>query len=250
MRRPRLREATGRRTFTRMPAKPEFRYIGRGLYSLSDAERLGRIPRARIRRWMEGYWYSSGGKKRRSAAVIHSDISREVGELALTFADLMEIRFLDAFRKHGVSWHSIRIAAHRVGNLINSTHPFSTRTFKTDGRTILAEIAHPTEGEQLLDLVKNQWELQKIVSRHLFAGIEFDDNDNPRLWTPVKGLRVVVDPLRAFGAPIAVDGSVPTSVLAAAAKAERSQRHAALYFRVPLRAVQDAVAFERKYAAA
>jgi hypothetical protein len=125
---------------------------------------------------MEGYWYTHGDKRRYSRPIVQSDIGRDAGELSLTFADLMEIRFLNAFREKGVSWPSIRIAAERVGRLIQSTHPFSTKIFKTDGRTILAEIAD-TEGEKLLDLVKNQWELG-VISRFLFAGIRFNESAN------------------------------------------------------------------------
>ena len=232
-----------------MPQESNFRYIGQGLYSLSDAERLTRIPRSRIRRWLEGYSYSYGGRVKRSEPIVRADLSREVGELALTFADLMEVRFLDAFRDRGVSWSSIRIAAARVGEFIDSTHPFSTKRFKTDGHTILAEMAHQGDGDQLLDLVRNQWEIHKIVSRFLFAGVEFDEFDRPRLWRPVRHLRVVIDPRRAFGAPIVIDGSVQTRALAAAARAERSHRAAARMYRVPLRAVTDAVRFERNFAA-
>jgi uncharacterized protein (DUF433 family) len=198
---------------------------------------------------MEGYRYLYEGEHRLSRPIIRSDISRDAGELALTFADLMEVRFLNAFRHHGVSWKSIRIAAHRVRTLIDSTHPFSNRRFKTDGKTILAEIAHPSHGDQLLDLVRNQWEIHKVVSSMLFAGIEFNESDEPNLWWPLKGARVVVDPMRAFGAPIVVDGSIQTRVLAAAARAERSQRAAASMYEVPIGAVRDAVKFERRFAA-
>lgn len=232
-----------------MSHETSYRFIGRGLYSLPDAERLTRIPRVRIRRWMEGYHYVNNGQRRSSRPIIQSDIGREVGELALTFADLMEIRFLDDFRKRGVSWRSIRIAAHRVRKLVDSTHPFSNKKFKTDGETILAEITQRGHGDKLLDLVRNQWEITSIVTPTLFEGIEFNHSDDPTLWWPLKGARVIIDPQRAFGAPIVVDGSVQTRVLASAAKAEGSQRAAAEMFRVSTGAVRDAIKFESRFAA-
>lgn len=226
----------------------QFRYIGRGLYSLSDAERLTRIPKARIRRWLEGYAYTQAGRRHRSEPIVCSDLSREVGELALTFADLMEVRFLEEFRKKGVSWREIRAAAERVGEFVESSHPFSNRRFRTDGKKILAEIAD--EGDmKLYQIVKEQWEIHKLVAPHLLEGVVYDRQNDPRLWVPVPRLRVVVDPQRSFGAPIAMDGSVQTRVLAAAAKAERSQRQAAWMFQVPLSAVRDAVRFEKLFAA-
>lgn len=237
-----------RRSRPKIATMPEYHFIGRGLYSLSDAERLTRIPKARIRRWLEGYTYRYRGERKRSRPIISSDFSRDVGELALSFADLMEVRFLEVFREHGVSWREIRAAADRVGELVNSTHPFSNRRFKTDGRRILAEIERDDD-LQLLQIVRQQWEIHKLVAPVLLAGVEFDGNFDPAVWRPEKDLRVVIDPQRAFGAPIAIDGSVQTRVLAAAAKAERSQKIAAWMYRVPLRAIRDAVQFEKRYAA-
>lgn len=231
--------------------QPDFRFIGRGVYSLPEAERLLRIPRKRIRRWMEGYAFTSSGQRHHSSPIIASDLGRHAGELALSFADLIEVRFLDAFLEHGVSWKSIRIAAARARELLGSSHPFSTKTFKTDGRYILAEIAAPGEVPELLNLVKNQYEFQKVVSPLLFAGIEWNPFDAPDRWYPMAPRRgVVIDPARAFGAPIVVDGAVPTYILASAAKAEGSMRMAAAVYDVPLRAVRAAVEFETRYAAA
>ena len=232
-----------------MSAENSYRYIGHGIYSLSDAERLTGIPKARIRRWLEGYTFVSASGRRESRPVVRADLARTAGELALTFADLMEVRFLEAFRERGVSWREIRAAAERVGEFINSTHPFSSRRFKTDGRAIIAEIEQ--DGDvQLCRIVKEQWEIHRIVAPMLLGGALFDGNDGPRMWRPLKHLRVVVDPMRSFGAPIAMDGSVPTRVLAASARAERLAKAAAWVFRVPIRAVEDSVKFERHFAAA
>ncbi len=34
-----------------------FKVIGRGVYSLAEAERLAKVPRKRIKRWTAGYAY-------------------------------------------------------------------------------------------------------------------------------------------------------------------------------------------------
>lgn len=225
----------------------EFRFIGNGVYSLTEAERLTGIPRLRIRRWMEGRSYVAKGKARYSAPIIQSSIGREVGELALTFSDLIEIRFLDRFIEKGVSWTEIRIAAERARELLSKSHPFSSRIFKTDGRSILAEIVRPGGVPVLLNLVKNQYELHRIVSPMLYADLDFNEFAEPDRWWPMgKTRRVIVDPRRSFGAPIVVDGGVPTAVLAASAKAERSQKMTALIYDVPPRAVRDAVYYETR----
>jgi uncharacterized protein (DUF433 family) len=233
-----------------MMAAPTFRLIGHGVYSLTEAERLTKIPRQRLRRWMEGYRFVSSGKRHHSAPIIDSDVGRAAGELALTFSDLIEVRFLEAFLQHGVSWRTVRIAAERARDLLGRTHPFSTKIFRTDGRYILAEIAGPGGVPELLNLVKNQWEFAKVVSPMLYAGLEFNEYDEPERWWPMTKRRtVVIDPERAFGAPIAVEGGVQTRILATAARSEGSQRRAAALYDVPVRAVRHAVEYETRYLA-
>ena len=226
-----------------------YQLIGNGVYSLPEASRLTRIPTKRIRRWMEGYSFISSGKRVDSPPVLLPDIGRSAGRLALSFADLLELRFLEAFSEY-VSWHSIRIAAARARDIVQKQHPFSSRTFKTDGKHILMEIAEPGGVPDLLNLVSNQFEFRKVVSPMLFAGIEFASNDEAARWWPMGRRRtVVIDPVHSFGAPISVDGYVPTFILAASAKAEGAQVRAARIFDVPVRAVRHAVEYETRYLA-
>jgi hypothetical protein len=227
-----------------------FRLIGGGVYSLPEAARLTGIPPQRIRRWIEGYTFVSSGRRRRSAPVVHSDIGRATGQLALTFSDLIEVRFLEAFLQYGVSWHSVRIAATRARELLQRPHPFSSRVFKTDGKDILTEIGRPGDVPDLLNIVSDQWEFGRVVSPLLFHGIEFNSIDEPERWWPMgRRVTVVIDPARAFGAPIAVEGGVPTRILASSAKAERSQTVAARIHDVPVRAVRHAVQYETRFLA-
>jgi uncharacterized protein (DUF433 family) len=227
-----------------------FRLIGGGVYSLREAERLTGIPRRRIRRWTEGYQFVSTGRMRQSQPIIASTLRDSVDQPALSFADLIEIRFLYAFLQHGVSWPAIRIAAIRAREFLGRHHPFSTRLFKTDGHTILAEIVRPGDDPKLLDLVRNQWELNDIVTPMLYAGIEFNDLDEPYRWWPMGKKRgVVLDPARAFGAPVVADGGVPTQVLARAVAIEGSQKFVAQIYDVSRLAVRQAVAFEAHYSA-
>jgi uncharacterized protein (DUF433 family) len=177
-------------------------------------------------------------------------LGRDSGALALTFSDLIEIRFLDRFREHGVSWPAIRIAAARARDYIARPHPFSSRLFKTDGRTILLEILRPGDDPKLLDLVSDQWELERVVSPMLYAGIDFDDFDMPARWWPLGRRRsVVLDPERSFGAPIVAKEGVPTAILARAAAAEQSKDSAAAIYQVSLKSVRDAVAYEQSLVA-
>ncbi len=53
--------------------------------------------------------------------------------LALGFLDLIEIRFVDAFRRVGVSWATLRRANERAQEMFGGSHPFCTNRFVTDG---------------------------------------------------------------------------------------------------------------------
>jgi len=225
-----------------------YRYLGRGIYSLPEAERLSGVPRGRIRRWMGGYHYRHKGEIRYSPPAIASNLIQPEETHLVDFADLLEVRLLDAFRTYGVSWRTIRIAAEHAKELLGRHHPFSSRIFKTDGRTILAELLGATGDKHLLDLVKNQWEFERIVSPYLYEGIEYNQLQEPERWWPLGEARlVVIDPARSFGAPIVVHEGVPTEVLARAFTAEGSVEAVARWFEVSEQAVRDAIEFESQH---
>jgi len=228
-----------------------FQYIGRGVYSLPEAERLTGVPRRSIRRWTTGYEWSSRGHLHRSPPVIGAELHLLLGTPALDFADLIEVRFLNAFLDKGVSWKTIRVASERAKEVLGTAHPFSHRRFSTDGHTILAELARVEEDSVLLDLVRDQYELDRMVSQYLFGQLDFGADNTPRRWFPLGVERhIVIDPERALGAPIVRDSGIPTAVLANAAIAEGSTERVADMFEVDEGAVADAVEYEASRAAA
>ena len=158
--------------------------MGLGVYSVPEAARLTGVSASRIRRWLQGS-HTSPPLWRRQIASEDS--------LILSFRDLLEVRFIDAFRRHGVSWKSIRVAAECAAEIVHDSYPFSTRRFKTDGRSIFAEILQETGDESLLDLVKSQYEFKSIVEPFLFEGLEFSAlGIEPVRWWPLGMNRRVV----------------------------------------------------------
>ena len=217
---------------------------------MPEAARLTKVAPKRIRRWADGYSFDYRGETRSSAPLWRREIDSE--ELVLSFRDLLEVRFVDAFRRHGVSWKVIRVAAQHAAEIIHDSHPFSTKRFKTDGRSIFADIVHETGKLGLLDLAKDQWEFKTIVDPFLFDGVEFSKlGIEPVRWWPLGESRhVVIDPVRSFGQPIVDPESIPTSLLARAVKAEGSIEAVARWYELPPKAVRDAVAFENQLSAA
>jgi uncharacterized protein (DUF433 family)/DNA-binding transcriptional MerR regulator len=219
-------------------------YLGIGIYTAAQAARLTGIPAQSLRRWARGYRYPYRGAVRAQQPLIRAQLPDLDDAFALGFLDLMEARFIHAFRKHGVSLHAIRLAADEARQVLRTSHPFSRHAFKTDGRTIFAEIADDARDPTLLDLVRRQYAFRRVLAPYLYEGLEFDA-DEPARWRPMPGnRRVVIDPDRQFGQPIVERDGVPTEVLAASFQAEQSLDRVARWFEVEKNSVRAAVEFE------
>ena len=221
-------------------------YFEKGLYSISEASRLTGIDARSISRWLQGYSFKSSGKHRQSPPVIKSDYQPIGGKPALSFLDMMELRLVLRFRRHGLSFRKIRVASQRAAKILNSPHPFASRKFVTDGKTILLQIAHEEQDQDLLDLVKEQYAMEDILSPLLLDGIDFK-GELPVRWSPAEG--IIVDPRRAFGQPVVESCAIPSATLFAAYQAEGSVEKVAKWYEVETSAVQQAVNFESRPAA-
>ncbi len=228
----------------------EFRWIGKGVYTLTEIKKLTGIHPGKIRRWTVGYSYPYKGEFRYASPIIAVDTERINGVPMFSFADLIEVRFLQAFRVHGVKQKVIRIAAEKAQELIGKSHPFSSRTFKTDGKTILAEIIKSSDDKVLLDLIKDQYAFERILGPSLYFGLEFNECNEPERWWPLGEDRsVVIDPQRAFGKPIITRVGIPTIILYKAVKGNGSIDLVSSWYEVEQKEIYDAIEFEEKLAA-
>ncbi|MGO9994568.1 MAG: DUF433 domain-containing protein [Steroidobacteraceae bacterium] len=222
--------------------------VGLGVYTLPQAAQLARVPAASIRRWLYGYKYRYKGHAVARPAVVAA--AADLRELCvLTFRDLIEIQFVHAFRQEGVSWNTIRDAALKAEQLTGGDHPFASRQFVTDGRTIFAEIAQETGNKELLDLRNNQMAFRRVMLPSLRSKLEVGASGVERLWPLGKRRPIVIDPKRQFGQPISREEGVPTVVLANAYSTLRSFDAVARWYDVKRPAVRAAVAFEKSLAA-
>jgi uncharacterized protein (DUF433 family) len=222
-------------------------FLNTGIYTVPEAARLTRVSVGRIRRWLRGYKFRTRkGEQHFSPALWHGQLKAIDHSHALGFLDLIEIRFVDAFLKKGVSWGIIREAHVRGAKLFNTNHPFCTNKFFTCGREIFVEIHRETKEPSLLDIAHDQHVFAQIV-RPFLQELEFDENDQLLRWKPTtkRGL-VVLDPTRNFGRPIVTRHGVPTEVLARAAKACDSVEEVAQWYEVPKSEIEDAMEFEHE----
>lgn len=223
---------------------------GLGLYTIPEAARLANVRAAALRRWAYGYESRTGATVQHHAPIWESEISTADVD-GISFHDLLEARFVKAFRDLGISLQAIRIAAINAREMLESRYPFACRKFRTDGKTIFAEAMNASGELDLLDLRQRQYVFTKVVEQSLYAGIEFDANERALRWFPLeRNKSVVLDPDFAFGKPTITGTSLRTDVLYDAwlAESKDKQRVARLY-EVPIKSVEAAVRFEQQRAA-
>ena len=222
--------------------------VNTGIYNVSEAARLTRIPTGKIRRWIRGYTFRHGASVRRSEAVWQTDMKPIDDKLALSFRDLLELRFVDALIKVGVSWKTMRRAHANAQEELRTTHPFCSQRIATDGKNILLQQAKEDSDAALLNLVTNQREFSRIVHDFLkeleFAGDEI-------VWWPLgKNRQIIVDPRRNFGQPTVAKSGVPAQILARSVRANSSEELVARWYEVQPEEIRDAIEFEESLAKA
>jgi DNA-binding transcriptional MerR regulator/uncharacterized protein (DUF433 family) len=221
-----------------------------GLYTFHEAALLTKIPVRDLRRWLDGYSYPDKKHASVSVAPLWETELADDSLDGIGFHDLLEVRFVHAFRKHGVSLQAIRLASKRARELFKTDYPFTSHQFRTDGRTIFASAIEETGETELLDLVRQQYAFRKVIEPSLYAGIEFNQEQVATRWYPApRSKAVVLDPTVAFGKPIVTHGSVRTSILYDAFITEGNKNLVAKLYEVPVAAVNAAIAFEESLAA-
>jgi uncharacterized protein (DUF433 family) len=222
--------------------------LNTGLYTVPEAARLTRVSVGKIRRWLKGYNFRSGERVHHSNAVWQGELQPMENKLALSFRDLLELRFVDAFIRLGVSWRTMRRAHAKAQKQLNTTHPFCSNRIFTDGRSILLRQGEEDSDQVLVNLVTNQGEFSRIVEPFR-KELEFSGTDI--IWWPLgRERQIVVDPKRNFGQPTVAHSGVPSQVLARSAKANASKELVAKWYEVQPEEVRDAVEFEQSLAKA
>lgn len=223
-------------------------YFGLGIYSIPEASRLTHVSAERIRRWLVGRDDRDTRTRKRSIPVWDADMPRLGNRLALSFSDLIELRFVDAFLRAGVTWPVLREAHVQARELVGSPHPFCTNKFRTEGRHVFADMRQLHDEPGLIDVVKKQHYFDQIV-RPILKDLVFSRGGEMR-WMPLgRDREVVLDPRRSFGAPIVRSEGIPTSVLALAAKANSTLDAVREWHSVSVKSLIDAMEFEAGLAA-
>ena len=223
-------------------------FVGSGIYSPADCSKFTQVPRRSIKRWIQGYEFEDRSGQKTSAPLWKHELPEISGQVALSFLDLIEVRFVHSLRRVGVSWKTIRTASQKARERFDCEHPFATQRIKTDGRTIFVDAAKETGSHVLLDLAKDQLAFGRIMRPYL-VDLDFELDAAARWWPLGKNKRIVLDPKRSFGAPITNAEGVKTSILFGAHNAGKTVAQVAQWYEVSTLAVRDAIQFERSHVA-
>jgi uncharacterized protein (DUF433 family) len=171
------------------------------LYTLSDAARYSRTPRANLRRWIEGYEVE--GRYYTQLLVPPED--RPLGETALSFENLIEAALVSAWRRLGISLQRIRVAHDLAMNEFGE-HPFARREVYFSGKDLFIEADEAVPEERGLTFTAltagGQRVLRPLIDEYLRT-IDWRTGDaSPYQWRPPEGADVVkLNPRIEFGLP-------------------------------------------------
>ncbi|MGL4636322.1 MAG: hypothetical protein ACRCWF_10095 [Beijerinckiaceae bacterium] len=228
--------------------------LGRGVYGAAEAVRLinfqkndtarRKIGIPTIRRWIG----VNNGASQKNSPLWQPDYKNQGPELEVSFRDLIELRFIKAFRDAGVSLQTIRACIDGAVELVGSERPFSTAKFRTDGKTIFEQATSKVHEGSMTDLRTRQNVFRTMIEPSL-KDLEFEGDELVR-WRPLgKGSNLVVDPAKAFGRPVILGFGVTAETLANAVPVEGSKEAVARLYEVPISAVRDAITLQQRLAA-
>ncbi len=209
--------------------------FGEGIYAPREAARLIGATTQDVLRWTRG---SGPNDPIWNAHYQFLDDTTE-----LSFLDLIELRAVRALRLNGISVQAIRYAIKFAKEKYGIDRPLSAVAFKTDGPEILMD-AVEKDGE-LVSLAKKragQKVFRRIVDQSV-SGLEYEDARLMR-WRPDIAKHVVIDPARAFGAPLVDLVGVSTQVLYREWERSRDLKYVSRLYEIDDALVRDAVQYE------
>ncbi|MFZ0386222.1 MAG: DUF433 domain-containing protein [Solirubrobacteraceae bacterium] len=167
------------------------------------------------------------------------------------FVGFAEAYVLSALRHAGVPMQRIRPAVARLSAEVGLDHALASQSVYTDGAELIFDYATISDDDALLTVVRTGQEHLTEVIREYLKRISYGgDGWAERIQLPaylVAG--VIVDPERAFGQPLVVDGGARVEDLVDRFRAGDSVADIAADFGVPQGEVEDVIRVATRLAA-
>lgn len=208
----------------------------RGAFTTSQVGRLIGVDPRKVASWIDG-----------RPPLIVADFDRIAGRIALSFDALVEARAVAYLLAEGVSSRRLRSLMKTLRKRHGDQHPLAReRALVTDGAT-----TYEMDDGKFINLLNDCYASEEIIRPSLAGRVVFKGGRAAWLEPyPAELPLVRIDPQRAFGRPVVVDGrvAVPTETLTKAAETEGVEE-AGDWFGVSVDAVEQAVTFEERLAA-
>lgn len=228
------------------------------LYTVADAARIVGVHPSTLSTWAKGYVRHFPGRPDvHGGPVITFEPPNSHGEPSIPFIGLAEALVLAAVRRSGVPMQRIRPALVQLQKEIGVEHALASRKLFTDGAELLfdyGEREHDTiEGRSAQDLVvirNGQRVFVDVISEYL-QRIQYGSDGYPELIRvpTYRHAHVVVDPRRAFGAPIFERGGARIEDVLERFWADESMDELAEEFGVPADELEDVLRVASRRAA-
>lgn len=224
--------------------------LAAGFYTIAEAARLIRVGRERrIHGWLRGY------PGRNVGPLLERDFAPIDKDEELSFLDLMEVRFVEHFREHGVKARSLRLAADRLRAELDTSHPFASKRVLLVAdqadvyvKEVLKESAKAAEDFRLRSLVSGNYVIYEAIRNALLPGVTFEaDGDLTDTWAPIPDRfpNIIINPKIAYGQP-SIPRGIPTATLRDAVRAENDNIDAVAYwYGVNTTDILEAINFEQ-----
>ena len=210
-----------------------------GIFTVQEAADLVGVSASLVRTWI-------AGRKDRQAPVIEAQLGRVDGKSALSFTNLMELRFVAEFHKAGVRLKEMRAIMTEARAFLDHPHPTATDVvFRTDGKKIMGQIGESHGVQVMYDLRARNYEMPVIVMPSLKRDVEFDPLGNMIAWYPRKEIapNVVIHPRFSFGRPVLRQSHIPAEALVEATRVEGSAEIVADLYDIDEAQVTEAIRF-------
>ncbi len=213
-------------------------------YGFAEADRLARVSAGTSKRWTRGYSYESPqGERVRKPPVGKTEPSPDV---AVSFADLVEVAAIHGLRGLGFSLVQIRQIVGSCQELFSSDRPLLSHRFRADGRDAFVQGDDGLLVSVLRGKRRTAWD---DVLDPFLATVDYQDGWAQRWWPQGRSKQVVIDPDFGYGLPVVAGTGVRTEILVERSEVGETLDQMAADFGIPVESVRDALQFERSLAA-
>jgi uncharacterized protein (DUF433 family) len=207
--------------------------LGEGIYSVSDISFLLKLPKQKVRRWLNDFWDS------RLAEKYSNTYSWGEGrDQATNFYTLIEFYIFYCLRELGVAQKKIFEAHEAMAKQLKTIHPFASAKVLTDGKSILYALE---DGTTIKADKSKQIALKQIIE-DFCKKIEFSDNNLAEKFYPLgKNKHIVVDPHHQFGQPTVEETNVLAETIYNMHEAGETNEFLSRLYDISLKEVQAAI---------